>query len=95
MLFVLTLMIVQIYLLSAHGQTIGKKLVGVRIVKQETEENGGFLTNIVMRSILPGIIGSIPFLGLFFSIVNLLFIFREDRRCLHDLIAGTIVVSKS
>ena len=28
----------------------------------------------------------------FYRLVDILFIFREDRRCLHDLIAGTQVV---
>jgi uncharacterized RDD family membrane protein YckC len=35
---------------------------------------------------------SIPLLGGLFSLVNVCFIFRDDRRCIHDLIADTIVV---
>ena len=35
----------------------------------------------------------IPVLGPLFSLVNVCFIFREDRRCIHDLIAGTQVVN--
>jgi len=35
---------------------------------------------------------SIPFIGGFLALIDILFIFREDRRCVHDMIAGTVVV---
>jgi hypothetical protein len=34
----------------------------------------------------------VPYLGAIFHMVDCLTIFREDRRCLHDHIAGTRVV---
>jgi uncharacterized RDD family membrane protein YckC len=37
-------------------------------------------------------VGVLPFVGPLLSIVNVLLIFRDDRRCGHDLIAGTRVV---
>jgi len=40
-----------------------------------------------------GLIGIIPAIGGIIQIVNILFIFRDDRKCIHDLIAGTVVVS--
>ncbi|PKB84029.1 MAG: hypothetical protein BZY88_00970 [SAR202 cluster bacterium Io17-Chloro-G9] len=79
----------QMYLLSRDGQTLGKKVVGIRIVKVETGLNGGFVTNVLLRGMLNGLLGFIPLYG----IVDLLFIFREDRRCIHDHIAGTQVVA--
>jgi len=42
--------------------------------------------------LVPGILGAVPMIGNVFTIVNYCFIFRADRRCLHDLIAGTKVV---
>ncbi|MCK5125331.1 MAG: RDD family protein [candidate division Zixibacteria bacterium] len=78
----------QVYLLSTNGQTIGKQVMNIRIVKIDTEENGGFVTNVLVRGILNGIIGFIPFYGL----ADILFIYREDQRCIHDHIAGTKVV---
>jgi uncharacterized RDD family membrane protein YckC len=89
---VLSILGVQLYLLSKDGQTIGKKCLGIRIVKAGTGENGGFVSNALMRSILPSLIGNIPAVGPIFSLADVLFIFREDQRCLHDLIAGTCVV---
>jgi len=35
-----------------------------------------------------GLLGLIPLYGL----VDILFIFRSDRRCIHDMIAGTQIV---
>lgn len=50
----------------------------------------GFVTNVLMRSVLNRILSFIPF----YALVDILFIFREDRRCLHDRIAGTQVVQE-
>ena len=80
--------IVQVVLLTKDGQTVGKKALNVRIVKMDTNENGGFVPNVLLRLVLNGLIGIIPLYGL----VDVLFIFREDRRCIHDMIAGTQVV---
>jgi len=38
------------------------------------------------------LISLVPVLGGLYVIVDVLFIFRDDRRCIHDLIAGTQVV---
>lgn len=84
----LALFLGQMAFLTRDGQTIGKKLAGIRIVKVETDENGGFVTNVLLRSAVGWLLGAIP--G--YTLVDSLFIFRQDRRCIHDLIAGTKVV---
>ena len=88
LLAVAALLIVQVVLLTKDGQTLGKKALGIKIVKRSTDENGGFVTNVLLRWVFNGILSIIPFYGL----VDILFIFREDRRCIHDFIAGTEVV---
>jgi uncharacterized RDD family membrane protein YckC len=85
---IIALAVVQIVLLSSRGQSIGKVVLGIKIVKFGTGNNGGFVPNVLVRVILNGIIGIIPL----YALVDILFIFRQDRRCLHDLIAGTEVV---
>ena len=35
----------------------------------------------------------IPVIGSFLGLLDVLFIFRQDRRCLHDMVAGTEVIS--
>jgi uncharacterized RDD family membrane protein YckC len=70
-----------------NGQTIGKKLVGIKVVR--TDGTPATLGRIFwLRNLVNGLICLIPFYGL----VDLLFIFAESQQCLHDKIADTIVV---
>jgi len=92
LIFIIILAIIQMILLSKEGQTIGKKLVGIKIVNRSDGQNGGFVHNVLLRLIINGLIGIIPFLGIAYFIVDSCFIFQDDRRCIHDLIAGTIVI---
>jgi uncharacterized RDD family membrane protein YckC len=89
---VLALLIVQLYLLTTRGQTIGKKLMKVKIVAFDDDSNPGFVKAVLLRVVVNGIIGAIPLLGYIYALVDICFIFRDDRRCIHDLIAGTKVV---
>lgn len=83
---------VQIYTLTTRGQTVGKRMLGIKIVMVEDESLPGFFKMQVMRGFLPSLMASIPYLGWVFWILDCCFIFRDDRRCIHDLIAGTKVV---
>jgi uncharacterized RDD family membrane protein YckC len=84
--------IIQITLLCVRSQSIGKLILGMRIVDVETEQPAGPLRAFVLRALITTVIEAIPLLGTLYWVVDSLFIFREDRRCLHDLIAGTKVV---
>jgi uncharacterized RDD family membrane protein YckC len=84
----LGLLVYQLRLVSMTGQTIGKRWVGIRIVLKEGLVNGGFVTNVVKRGLVNGLLSLIPV----YFLVDCCFIFREDRRCIHDLIAGTCVI---
>ena len=76
------------------GQTIGKKLQGIHVIKYSSDEIkvAGFWRYFCLRFLF-----GICFLTVipFWFLINILFIFREDRRCLHDLIAGTQVIVKN
>lgn len=73
------------------GQTIGKMIVKTRIVLMDgspCERN-----RIILRRMLSvHIIQLIPVVNLLFGLVDMFMIFRENRRTLHDEIAGTKVV---
>lgn len=91
-LFMLAFMGAQLWLLTTQGKSIGKRVMGIRIVKAVDGTNGGFVTNVLLR-IVPMMFGTmIPILGALLGLANPLFIFREDQRCIHDHIAGTVVV---
>jgi uncharacterized RDD family membrane protein YckC len=79
-------------LISKTGQTVGKRIVGIRIVKTPTGELPGFLHGVVLRIWVMGLITSIPYLGGCIALIDYLFIFGQERRCLHDYIASTKVI---
>ena len=81
------LVIGQWFLLATSGQTIGKKLMMIRIVSTDGKLTG-FLQAVVLRNWLRAVFSFVPFFGL----IDLLFIFTDSRRCLHDYFAGTKVV---
>lgn len=76
--------------LLANGQTIGKKAMEIRIV--DLEGNVPVLNTLLARYAVYFVPGLIPFAGGLFSLVNILFIFGEEKRCLHDQVAKTKVV---
>ena len=89
LIFMLPIAIVQWVLIATSGQSIGKKAVGTRIVNADTYQVPGFLHSVVLRSWVPALLGCVPLFGL----VDALWIFGEERRCVHDLIASTRVVN--
>ena len=84
--------VVHAYFLKKDGQTIGKKLVGIKIVDLNNNVPG--LWKIITMRYLPMEAALVPVLGPIFGLVDSLLIFRADRRCVHDHIAGTKVVKK-
>lgn len=80
------------YLLYDRGQTLGKWILKTKIVDLNNEKPT-FLKLIFLRYLLTSLIGFIPVVGSVFSLINVLFIFRKDKRCIHDWIAGTKVVN--
>jgi uncharacterized RDD family membrane protein YckC len=96
----LSLLVVQVWMLTVRGQTIGKRIVGIKVVKADGSA-AGFVNGWLMRELLITAIGMaismIPIIGPImlrpaFHIVDWCLIFRDDQRCLHDQMAGTIVV---
>lgn len=82
---------IQGYPLHATGQTWGKRVLKIKIV--DLAGNKPPLLTLLSRRILPThVAGAIPFIGGLLTLVDVLLIFRNDRRCAHDLIAGTKVV---
>jgi uncharacterized RDD family membrane protein YckC len=72
---------------SRNGQTIAKKLLSIKVVR--TDGSPASIGRLFwLRNVVNGLISLVPLYGF----VDMLFIFGESRQCLHDKIAGTIVV---
>ncbi len=93
----LALFVYTLILLSREGQTLGKRFIGIRIVRANGERAGLgrlFWLRYVAPGFIVGVMSSIwTLLGSILSLANVLWIFGEQRRCLHDYLADTIVVN--
>lgn len=91
-----------IVLLYKYGQTIGKKVMGIRVVRMDGSRVT-FARFFFLRWLAIGVIGWIVsavgiaihlrYLGNLISLVDALMIFGAAHRCLHDYIADTQVVT--
>ena len=88
-------MAINSYLLVTKGQTLGKWMLGIRIVDAASNGAATALQLLGLRYVLVMLVQAIPMIGQLLGLIDALFIFRGDRRCVHDLIAGTKVVSDS
>ena len=93
--FLIIFMAINSYLLVTKGQTLGKLALGIRIVDAASNGAATAVKLLGLRYVLVMLVAVIPFIGGLLGLIDFLFIFREDRRCVHDLIAGTKVVSNS
>ncbi|MDQ6420896.1 RDD family protein [Paenibacillus sp. LHD-117] len=73
-----------------NGYTIGKKICGIRIIRVLNNERP-HIGNMLMRNLVWGIAIVITF-GIAFIVDIFMVALREDKRGLHDFIAGTQVV---
>ena len=91
-----------IVLLYKYGQTVGKKVMGIRVVRMDgsrvTFARFFFLRGLAMGVIswivsIVGLAIHLHFLGNLVSLVDALMIFGAAHRCLHDYVADTRVVT--
>ena len=92
----------QIVLLYKYGQTIGKKVMGIRVVRMDGSRVSFarffFLRGLAMAVIVwiisaIGLAIHIRWMGNIVTLVDYLMIFGAAHRCLHDYIADTQVVT--
>lgn len=79
------------YLLITRAQSLGKWILGMKIVRSDGSRAS--VTRLFwVRTALPYAIYFIPIIGFPFGLLNVLWIFGKSRQCLHDKMADTIVV---
>lgn len=70
-----------------NGQSIAKRLLGIKVVR--TDGSPITLGRIFwLRNVVNSLISLVPLYG----IIEVLFIFSENRQCLHDKLADTLVI---
>ncbi|RSK27376.1 RDD family protein [Bacillus sp. HMF5848] len=70
------------------GYTVGKRIVGIRIVKLDGRNVG--LGTMLLRTIVASIVYALT-LGIGVIVSAFMVGLREDKRAIHDFIAGTYV----
>ncbi len=88
----LVVLAIDLILLARNGQTIGKKLLGIKVVRVDGSPVSLFRV-FFLRYVCNTILTLIPLAGSLYSLVDCLMIFSESRRTVHDRIADTIVVN--
>lgn len=87
------LMIAQVLLLMRRGQTIGKMIMGIRILDRKSNAIPGFFNLIIMRGLFTTLAYSLSIFGLVVLVVDLVMMLTsKERLSLHDKIAKTYVV---
>lgn len=81
------------YVLMREGQTVGKKIMRTQV---RTLDNRipTVSEQILKRYLFQFGISALPIIGSLLGLINSLFIFGKEKRCLHDLVAGTKVIQK-
>ena len=77
-----------------RGQTPGKQVVGIRVVKDNGEPSDWgytFLRELVIKGLLGGFLSGMTG-GIYFLVDHLLPLWDKDRQAVHDKMIGTLVV---
>ncbi|WLT30316.1 RDD family protein [Geothrix sp. PMB-07] len=94
----LGVLITQIVLLAGHGQTIGKKVLGIRMITSDGSTPSiwrvfflRWLPFAVVAAVVQLVL-KVQGSGGLIHLLDVVFIFQPTRRCLHDLFADTHVI---
>ena len=92
-LLILAIGIFQIVLISTKGTTIGKKMLGLKMIKHDGGEVG-FVHGFLLRSFVYSLMETIANMLFFYipALVDSLMIFTDNHQTLHDRIASTYVI---
>lgn len=89
--FVAALTVGQGILIHRRGQSLGKLAMSIRTATLDGA-NASVGRVLLLRNLVPTLIGQVPLVGFIFGVVDVVYLFGDERRTLHDRIAGTVVV---
>lgn len=88
----IAMIVLNAYLLTQRGQTLGKIPLGL-VVSRVDGTLPGFVRGFLLRELLPMVLGAIPVVGVLFGLVDgAMLLWTGRRRSLHDEIADTLVL---
>jgi len=93
MIFWAVMVAIQMVLISSSGQSIGKKVAGIKVVKVIDGGAVNGMNALFLRMTVASIFYCIPAMGWLLIIASGVMIFMPARRCVHDYLAGTKVVA--
>jgi uncharacterized RDD family membrane protein YckC len=83
----------QWYLTATTGQTIAKRWLRTRVIREGTGAVPGFVHGVLLRNWLFALAGLVPGVGGLVGLADGLVIFSGDQRqTLHDRVAKTMVI---
>ena len=99
--------IFQLYYMSRDGQSLGKKIMGIRVLKSDGN-NPGFEGTVLIREVVWALVVGVVvtfvslvtsdiggnLVSLLIAFINFIMLFsvKRDRRTLYDMLADTVVV---
>jgi uncharacterized RDD family membrane protein YckC len=83
--------IITTWLVAKNGQSIGKRLVGIKVVRTDGSR-ASFARIFLLRNVVNSLPNLLPYVGWLYQLIDPLLIYQDSRQCLHDRIADTIVV---
>lgn len=86
-------LLVNVVLIYRRGQTLGKLICGIVVVTKDDRIVSGN-RYLFLRQVPIWLICQIPYLGPIFGLLDVVAIFRSEKKCIHDEIAGTKVVMR-
>ena len=87
--------LLNLWLLWTRGQTVGKAAMGITIVDAKSGERAPIWRLFIRGLFFPTLfmIVLLPYVALV-PVIDQALIFRKDRRCVHDWICRTVVVTR-
>ena len=84
--------VITTWLVASNGQSIGKRLVGIKVVRTNGER-ASLARIFLLRNLVNGLpLLVLPYVGLLYQLIDPLLIYQPAQQCIHDKIADTIVV---
>ncbi len=91
--FVIVYIAINGHFLSKYGQTVGKRLLSIKVVMADGSP-ASFSQLVFVRYLIMATITQVPFIGSVIGLVDSIMIFGEKKQTLHDRIANTKVINE-